>query len=221
MQSRGKLVVAIAIGAAFLAYQFLIHKITIAGQLTPITAALILIPFVIAAGWAIALELGLRLALLTTTALTLPGLAAVIIFDLPQPAVIFGLPHLVSNVFLMWFFARTLKDGQEPLITSIACRINGPLTPDLEIYTRRITFLWSMFFALQVVVSIGLYAFASLKAWSTFINILNAPLIILMFVFEYTYRVLRYRDHRSSIFSGLQIFSRDPPASKPNTNKVR
>lgn len=219
MRSRGKLVVAIAIGAAFLAYQLLVHKVTITGQLTPITAALVLIPFIVAAGWAIALELGLRLALLTTTALTLPGLAMIKIFGLPQPAVILGLPHLVSNVFLMWFFARTLKDGQEPLITSIARRVNGSLTPDLEIYTRRITFLWSMFFALQVVVSIGLYTFASLEAWSTFINILNAPLVILMFVCEYTYRVLRYRDHRSSIFSGLQIFSRDTPASKPQ--KVR
>ena len=219
MQPRGKLVVAIAIGAAFLAYQLLVHKVTITGQLTPITAALVLIPFIVAAGWAIALELGLRLALLTTTALTLPGLAMIKIFGLPQPAVILGLPHLVSNVFLMWFFARTLKDGQEPLITSIARRVNGSLTPDLEIYTRRITFLWSMFFALQVVVSIGLYTFASLEAWSTFINILNAPLVILMFVCEYTYRVLRYRDHRSSIFSGLQIFSRDTPASK--SQKVR
>lgn len=219
MQSRGKLVVAIAIGAAFLAYQLLIHKVTITGQLTPITAVLVLIPFIVAAGWAIALELGLRLALLTTTALTLLSLAMIKTFGLPQPAVILGLPHLVSNVFLMWFFARTLKDGQEPLITSIARRVNGSLTPDLEIYTRRITFLWSMFFALQVVVSIGLYIFASLEAWSTFINILNAPLVILMFVCEYTYRVLRYRDHRSSIFSGLQIFSRDTPASKPQ--KVR
>jgi uncharacterized membrane protein len=204
---------AIAFAFAFLGYQFLIHKITISGQITPITATLVFIPFVIAAGWAIALELGLRPALLITTTMTMLGLAWVNIFGLP-PAIIFGLPHLVTNLFLMWFFARTLKDGREPLITSIARRVHGSLTPDIEIYTRRITFVWSLFFVLQVVVSLGLYIFASLEAWSMFINILNAPLIILMFLCEYSYRILRYRDHQSSIFSGLQFFSRDKPTSK-------
>jgi uncharacterized membrane protein len=209
---------AIALALAFLGYQFLIHKVTLSGQLTPITAALVLIPFVVAAGWAIALELGLRLALLITTAMTMLGLAWVNMFGLP-PAVIFGLPHLVTNLFLMWFFARTLKDGREPLITSIARRVHGSLKPDIEIYTRRVTYAWSLFFLLQVVVSLGLYIFASLQAWSMFINILNGPLIILMFVCEYSYRILRYRDHQSSILSGLQFFSRDKPAPKPT--KVR
>lgn len=204
---------AIAFALAFLGYQFLIHKVTLSGQITPITATLVFIPFVVAAGWAIALEVGLRLALLITTTMTILGLAWVNMFGLP-PAIIFGLPHLVTNLFLMWFFARTLKDGREPLITSIARRVHGSLKPDIEIYTRRVTYAWSLFFLLQVVVSVGLYIFASLQAWSMFINILNVPLIILMFVCEYSYRILRYRDHQSSILSGLQFFSRDKSASK-------
>lgn len=203
----------IAFVFAFLGYQFLIHKVTLSGQLTPITAALVLIPFVVAAGWAIALELGLRLALLITTTMTILGLAWVNMFGLTS-AIIFGLPHLVTNLFLLWLFARTLKDGREPLITSIARRVHGSLKPDIEIYTRRITFVWSLFFVLQVVVSLGLYIFASLEAWSMFINILNVPLIILMFLCEYSYRLLRYRDHQSSILSGLHFFSRDKTTSK-------
>lgn len=203
----------IAFVFAFLGYQFLIHKVTLSGQLTPITAALVLIPFVVAAGWAIALELGLRLALLITTTMTILGLAWVNRFGLTS-AIIFGLPHLVTNLFLLWLFARTLKDGREPLITSIARRVHGSLKPDIEIYTRRITFVWSLFFVLQVVVSLGLYIFASLEAWSMFINILNVPLIILMFLCEYSYRLLRYRDHQSSILSGLHFFSRDKTTSK-------
>src|SRR5450631_3925078 len=118
---------AIAFALAFLGYQFLIHKVTLSGQITPITATLVFIPFVVAAGWAIALELGLRLALLIITTMTILGLAWVNMF---------GLPHLVTNLFLMWFFARTLKDGREPLITSIARRVHGSLKPDIEIYTR-------------------------------------------------------------------------------------
>jgi uncharacterized membrane protein len=217
MLPQGNKTVAIAFVCAFLGYQFLIHKVTLSGQLTPIAAALVLIPFVVAAGWAITLELGLRLALLITATMTILGLAWVNEFGLP--VIIFGLPHLVTNLFLMWLFARTLKDGREPLITSIARRVHGSLKPELEIYTRRVTYAWSLFFLLQVVVSLGLYIFASLQTWSMYINVLNVPLVILMFVCEYTYRVLRYRDHQSSILSGLQFFTRKKPV--PKSTKAR
>lgn len=217
MRSCGKKIGAIAFASAFLGYQLFIHKITISGQITSITACLVLIPSVVVAGWAIALELGMRLAILLTAALMLAALVAANIFGLPHPAVVFGLPHMAVNLFLLWFFAHTLKEGREPLITSIARRVAGPLTPDLEIYTRRVTLAWSLFFFLQMVISVGMYTFASVEAWSTFINILNAPLIVIMFLSEFVYRVLRYRDpvHRS-FFAGLQIFSRDtPPSSRP------
>src|SRR3989338_3213786 len=215
MQSRGKLAVAIAIAAAFFGYQFLIHKVSLSGHLTAISAALVLIPFVIALTWFIAAELGLRLALAITATLIVLGLAAVKLFGQPHPAIIFGMPHLVTNSFLMWFFARTLKNNREPLVTMLARRVHGSLTPDIEIYTRHVTFAWSLFFALQIVGSIGLFFFASLETWSTFINILGTPLIVLMFLCEYTYRVLRYRDHHSSPLDGLKIFSDDPSAPKP------
>lgn len=213
MSSRGSRIGAIAIALAFLGYQFFIHKVATSGELTPVTAALVLIPFVIAAGWAIAVELGLRWALFITASMTVLGVSSAGILGLP-PTLIFGLPHMVTNLFLMWFFGRTLRNGREPLITSIARRVHGSLTADIEIYTRRITYVWSLFFLLQVVVSAGLYIFAPLKAWSMFINILNAPLIALVFLCEYSYRTLRYREHRSSIFSGTQFYSRDKPVSK-------
>jgi uncharacterized membrane protein len=216
MQSRGKLAVAIAIAAAFFGYQFLLHKVSISGHLTAVSAALVLIPFVAALTWFTAVELGFRLALAITATLVLLGLAAVKIFGPPHPAIIFGMPHLVTNAFLMWFFARTLISNREPLITWVARRVHGSLTPDLEIYTRHVTFAWSLFFGLQIACSILLYFFASLEIWSTFINILSSPLIVLMFLCEYTYRVLRFRNHHSSPFDGLKIFSSDPSDSKPN-----
>lgn len=214
MQSRGKLAVAIAIASAFFGYQFLIHKVSISGHLTAISAALVLIPFVIALTWFTAVELGLRLALAITFILISLGLAAAEIFGPPHPAVVFGMPHLVTNSFLMWFFARTLKSKRVPLVTLMARSVHGSLTPDLEIYTRHVTFAWSLFFGAQVCGSILLFFFASLETWSMFINILGTPLIVLMFLCEYTYRVLRFRNHRSSPFDGLNIFSSDSSASK-------
>lgn len=215
MRSRGKLAVAIAIAAAFFGYQFLIHNVSLSGHLTAGSAALVLIPFVIAVTWFVAAELGLRLALAITITLILLGLVAVRLFGPPHPAIIFGMPHLVTNSFLLWFFARTLKNKREPLVTLLARRAHGSLTPDLEIYTRHVTIAWSLFFAVQIAASILLFFFASVESWSTFINILGTPLIVLMFLCEYTYRVLRYRNHRSSPFDGLKIFSDDPSATKP------
>lgn len=214
MQSRGKLAVAIAIASAFFGYQLLIHKVSISGHLTAVSEALVLVPFVAVLTWFTASELGIRRALAITTSLILLGLTAVKIFGPPPPAMIFGMPHLVTNSFLMWFFARTLINKREPLITMMARRVHGSLTPDLEIYTRQVTFAWSLFFALQIAGSVLLFFFASLETWSTFINILGTPLIILMFICEYTYRVLRFRNHRSSPFDGLKIFSSDSSASK-------
>lgn len=216
MQSRGKLAVAIAIAAAFFGYQFLIHQVSLSGNLTAVSAAIVLIPFFTALTWFTAVELGLRIALAMAFTLILLGLAAVKIFGSPHPAIVFGMPHLVTNSFLMWFFARTLKSQREPLITTIARRVHGSLTPDLEIYTRRVTIAWSLFFAMQIAGSILLFFFAPLEIWSTFINILNSPLIVLMFLCEYTYRVLRHRDHRSSPFDGLKIFSGDSNDEKPS-----
>ena len=219
MQSRGKLAVAIAIASAFFGYQFLIHKVSVSGSLTVLSASLVLIPFVVAVTWLIAAEIGLRYALAISFTLILLCLLAIRAWGSPQPAIILGMPHLAANSFLMWFFGRTLTGRREPLITTVARRVHGSLSPELENYTRHVTIAWSLFFALQISCSFILFFFASLEVWSTFINILSSPLIVLMFLCEYTYRVLRYRDHRSSPFDGLKIFSNDPPDSK--SAKVR
>jgi uncharacterized membrane protein len=39
-----------------------------------------------------------------------------------------------------------------------------------------------------------LFAFSPLESWSLFANVLTLPLVALMFVVEYAYRVARYRD---------------------------
>ena len=214
MPSRGRLMAGIAVALAFFGYQFLIHKVTTAAQFTPVSAAIVLVPFAAGAMWAIMLEAGVRRALLITAALAALGLAAARMFGLPHSAVMFGLPHLVTNLFLMWLFARTLRGGREALVTAIARKVHGPLTPDIERYTRNVTLAWSLFFAMQILVSIALFSFAALETWSMFINLLNGPSIILMFVLEYAYRTLRYREHQSSIFSALHFFTRDTEESK-------
>jgi uncharacterized membrane protein len=106
-----------------------------------------------------------------------------------------GLSHASLNLFLLWLFGRTLRQGREPLISQISRHINGELKPEVVEYTRHVTIAWCFYFLLQIVISLLLYLFTPLAAWSFFINVLNLPLLILMFVAEKTYRTLRFPNH--------------------------
>jgi len=115
-------------------------------------------------------------------------------------AAVSGLTHAAANLVLLWYFARTLRAGNEALVTRLARRVHGSLAPPLAAYTRRVTVAWCVFFAAQVAVSILLFAFAPLEVWSTYVNLLTVPLIALMFAGEYLYRRRRFPDHpRASI----------------------
>jgi hypothetical protein len=121
-----------------------------------------------------------------------------------------GLPHAAVNGLLLWWFGRTVLSGREPLITRIARRVHGTLTPPIQRYTRHVTIAWCVFFALQLAVSLGLFLFAPLETWSTFVNVLNVPLVVLMFAGEYLLRVVLHPDHpRASIARTVRAFAQD------------
>jgi uncharacterized membrane protein len=129
-------------------------------------------------------------------------------------AAAYGVPHAVANGFLLWWFSRTLQGGREPLITRVARRIHGTLSPPIEYYTRQVTIAWCVFFAAQVAVSLVLFVFAPLETWSMFVNVLNLPLLVLMFAGEYLVRVIRHPDHpRVSVTSMLRAFAKDDSVS--------
>ncbi len=129
-------------------------------------------------------------------------------------AAAYGVPHAVANGLLLWWFARTLQDGREPLITRVARRIHGTLTPRIQRYTRQVTIAWCVFFAAQVGVSLVLFVFSSLETWSMFVNVLNLPLLVLMFAGEYLVRAIWHPDHpRVSAARMLRAFAKDESVS--------
>lgn len=126
-----------------------------------------------------------------------------------------GFSSATLNLFLLWLFGRTLLPGKVPLISQISRHINGQLLPEVAEYTRYVTMAWCIFFALQVIISLALYAFAPLAAWSFFINVLNLPLLILMFVGEKAYRTIRFPNHpKTSILKAIEVYSKDFAAPK-------
>jgi len=85
---------------------------------------------------------------------------------------------------LLLTFALTLRPGHEALITGMARRLHGPMYRELAVYTRRVTIAWCGFFAAQLLTSLMLFFFAPLRVWSFFVNILDVPLVVSMFVAE-------------------------------------
>lgn len=121
-----------------------------------------------------------------------------------------GLSHATLNLSLLGLFGRTLLRDREPLISQIARHITGPLQPEIVVYTRHVTIAWCAFFLSQVLISLSLYLFAPLAAWSLFINVLDVPLLVIMFVGEHSYRTARFPDHRkTSILEAIEVYSKD------------
>jgi uncharacterized membrane protein len=121
------------------------------------------------------------------------------------------LQHAGIHLALGCAFAYTLRRGATPLITAMAARVQGTMTPTKARYTRRVTALWAGYFAGMVVLSLALYAWAPWWVWSLFANLATPLAMVTLFVSEH---LLRYRLHpefeRLSVLQALRAY-RDTP----------
>jgi uncharacterized membrane protein len=124
-------------------------------------------------------------------------------------------PNILVNASLAVFFGRTLVAPRTALITQLALRIHGELPPPIRAYTRALTYVWTAYFGLSIVVSLWLYFFVSFAAWSLFSNVYSLPIMMSLFVFEYLYRRVRYPwfEH-VSIAAGVKAFAALSESSK-------
>ena len=194
-------------------YQCVVHSAVAGEQIESIRIALALLPLLALACWVVTRA---RHKLRWSLVLLAAGMAVYVLEQQERwgLAAAYGIPHTAIYLFLLYLFGRTLRDGQEPLVTRLARRVHGTLPLKLEGYTRSVTVAWCVFFALQLVVSALLFGFASLNVWSLFINILNFPLLALMFIGEYVYRIIRHREFpHASLLDGIRAFSDDAARS--------
>lgn len=212
MRQVGKALVVLAV----IAYPVLLHLYIREDGGDGVALLLVLIPLLLAGGWLILRALGKNWWPLV--ALLLLALVYFLVHGQHERiglVALSGISHASLNLFLLWFFGRTLLRGREPLITQISRRVNGDVQPDIARYTRRVTAAWSIYFAAQVAVSLLLYLFAPLPVWSLFINVLNLPLLLMMFAGEYVWRTTHYPHHaRTSIRKAFEVYAKDFAASK-------
>ena len=130
---------------------------------------------------------------------------------------LYVIQHVCTNLALCWMFGHTLLGEREPLVTRFARILRrGDMPPQVMSFTRSVTLAWMLFFAGIALVSTGFYLLASIEAWSMFSNLINSPLVGLMFAGEYAVRRYKLRGIRhSSILGSLHMFRQGWPEAKP------
>lgn len=132
-----------------------------------------------------------------------------------------ALTHWAIYSGLLLTFGLTLRPGREPLITAMARRLHGAIPDELVVYTRRVTIAWCCFFAAQLTASITLFLFAPLVIWSFFVNVLDIPMVVVVFSAEYLCRLHCLRNpprHSLAMILDMVAEVRKPraePASSP------
>lgn len=144
------------------------------------------------------------------------------------------LPPVLLNLFLGWFFGRTLVRGSRPLIERMAWHLHDrePLSPQQLVYTRRTTVMWTVFFALMAAINTLLAVFAHpdgvlelvgvappfvvpQRIWFWFANLLNFGLAAVLMAGEFAYRQRRFPEHRArhpNALAFVRTLRREMPA---------
>lgn len=119
--------------------------------------------------------------------------AALLVAD---PDALVKLPPVIINLALAVWFGRTLAPGEEPMVGWFARLARGTeLPPDLARYARGSTVRWTAFFVSMAAAAAALAVLATPQTWSLFANGIDYLLVGVLFVGEYVFRRVRYRDH--------------------------
>jgi len=107
------------------------------------------------------------------------------------------LPPLLINSGLMIVFGLTLRRGSMPLIERLMRMeyFGSELPAALVRYARNLTRVWVGYFASIVLIALLLAVSAPLELWSLFANVLSYLFAILLFLAQYVWRALRYRQY--------------------------
>lgn len=105
------------------------------------------------------------------------------------------LPPVLIPIALAYLFGKTLIGNNTPFITILAQKIRNTDLDEREIkYTRNVTWIWFMFFIVNVIEDILLAYFADVATWSYVTNFVNYIFIAALFIIEYSVRRIVFRD---------------------------
>lgn len=116
-------------------------------------------------------------------------------------------PPVLIPLALFFLFHQSLNCQATPLITRYAEIIDGTITTERKVYTRKLTEIWRAVFLFLAIESSMLAVFAPLEIWAWFTHVINYLVIFLLFCLEYIYRRYRFGKASMSFFSYLKRIS--------------
>src|SRR5215217_5041986 len=125
------------------------------------------------------------------------------------PRTLYLAQHVGIHLALATAFASTLRRGQEALITALARRVHGVLSPAMAAYSRRVTLLWTAYFVAMAALSLALFVWAPFGAWAVFANLATPVAMVALFIGEYLFRYRRHPEfERATLSAAIGAYSR-------------
>ncbi|WP_262927443.1 COG4648 family protein [Phytohalomonas tamaricis] len=94
---------------------------------------------------------------------------------------------VIVNLSMLWLFASSLRTSM-PLIERLA-RLKEPQLPPAGVrYTRRVTQVWSLFFALNTLASLWTAIYADLSTWTLYNGMMTYVLTATVMAIEFIVR---------------------------------
>ena len=152
----------------------------------------------------------------TTMRVALPTAAVAVVVllagVLDDGRLFLSVPVFVNLTFLVTF-TRTLRHGPS-MVETLARLQYSSLAPGGESYCRRVTIVWCVFFAVNVVVIASLAMAGALAAWTLYTGLLAYVAMGCLFAIEMTYRSWRFRHYTGAPLDALfrRIFPPLPAA---------
>lgn len=104
---------------------------------------------------------------------------------------LYFMQHAGTMTLLAITFGSTLGRSDADALCSrvTSLMLVGPADPVYMRYTWKVTLIWTAYFILSGMVSVGLFFYGPLAIWSYFANLLTPVIVGLMFVIEFLVRV--------------------------------
>jgi uncharacterized membrane protein len=177
----------VAVLLASVAYIAASHWLMTRADASPWNAVLVLAPMLVAIALG-AWRAGQR-PLAALAAVSVAALCAQAALARPlEASLLYLAQHVGVNVFLAVGFGGTLRRGHTALITTLAIRVHRQFTPEMAVYTRKVTLAWTLYFVAMALLSLALYAWTPFDTWALFANVLTPLAVVAMFVGEYALR---------------------------------
>jgi uncharacterized membrane protein len=176
--------------------------------------------------WNLGTRAGRRIAWIAISALLALSLVAIWLGYASAIALLLA-PSVLANLAMFYIFGQTLLPGHEPLITRFRRLEVGHVTPAFEHYTRRLTLLWTILFAVGTIVSLTAAISGNIEIWSWIAFVLLPALTAGLFLGEHVYRAYRYgAEGRTSPLRTLSVMFHPRawlprPAAEPQGDNIR